>query len=109
MGGDDATTFRKSLLTQLEEVTTNHRKVDDGAVMGETKQEEALSKLPDVLVPAEAMTELGVKDELKNVDMHMAAEQMFVPPQAPESSKRGSTESASASSKRMKSETPSQS
>ena len=38
-------------------------------------QEEALSNLPDVLVPADAMTELGVKDELKNVDMHMAAEQ----------------------------------
>ena len=56
--GGDATTFRKSLLTQLEGVTTNQRKVDDGAVMGETKQEEALSKLPDVLVPAEAMTEL---------------------------------------------------
>ena len=50
------------------------------------------------------MTELGVKDELKNVDMHMAAEQMFVPPLPPESAKRGSTESASASSKRMKSE-----
>ena len=78
--GGDATTFRKSLLTQLEYVTTNQRKVDNGAVMDETKQEEALSKLPDVPVPAEAMTELGVKDELKNVDMHMAAEQMFVPP-----------------------------
>ena len=29
--GGDATTFRKSLLTQLEEVTTNQRKVDNGA------------------------------------------------------------------------------
>ena len=50
-----------------------------------------------------------MKDELKNVDMHMAAEQIFVPPLPPESAKRGSTESASASSKRMKSETLSQS
>ena len=107
--GVNATTFRKSLLTQLEEVTTNQRKVDDGAVMGETLQEKALSKLPDVLVPAEAMTELRAKDELKNVDMHMAAKQMFVPPLPPESAKRWSTESASASSKRMKSETLSQS
>ena len=61
--GGDATTFRKSLLTQLEEVTTNQRKVDNGAVMGETKQEEALSKLPDV--PAEAMTELGGEGRAK--------------------------------------------
>ena len=98
----------KSLLTQLEEVTTNQRKVDEGAVMGKTKQEEALSELPDVPVPAEAMTS-GGKDELQNVDMHMAAEQMFVPPLPPDSAKRRSTESASASSKRMKSETPSQS
>ena len=48
----------------MEEVTTKQRQVDNGAVMGETKQEGALSKLPDVLVPAEAMTELGVKREL---------------------------------------------
>ena len=107
--GGDATTFRKSLLTQLEEVTTNQRKVDNGAVMGERKQEESLSNLPDVPVPAEAMTELGVKDELKNVDVHMAAEQMFVPPLPPGGAKTGSTESASSSSKRMKSETLSQS
>ena len=59
--GGEATTFRKILLTQLEEVMTNERKVDNGAVMRETKQEEALSKLPDVPVPMEAMTELGVK------------------------------------------------
>ena len=96
------------VLTQLEEATTNQRQVDNGAVMGETKQEEALSKVPDVPIPAEAMTELGVKDELKNVDMHMAADQMFVPPLTPDSAKRGPTESASASSKRMKSETLSQ-
>ena len=107
--GGDATTFRKSLLTQLEEVTTNQRKVDNGAVMGERKQEESLSNLPDVPVPAEAMTELGVKDELKNVDVHMAAEQMFVLPLPPDGAKRGSTESASAPSMRMKSETLSQS
>ena len=77
--------------------------------MRETKQEEALSKLPDVPVPTEAMTELGVKDELKNVDMHTAAQQIFLPPLLPDSAKRESTESASASSMRMKSETLSQS
>ena len=105
MGGD-ATTFRKSLLTQLEEATTNQRKDDSGAVTGEAKQEEALSKLPDVPVPAEAKTEVGVKDELKNMDMHMAAEQMFVPPLPLDSAKRAS---AGASRKHMNSETLSQS
>ena len=39
----------------------------------------------------------------------MVAEQMFVPPLPPDSAKRVSTESASASSKRMKFETFSQS
>ena len=38
------------------------------------------------------MTELGVKNELKNVDMDMAAEQMFVLPLPPDSAKRWSTE-----------------
>ena len=89
--GGDATRFRKSL--QLEEVTTNQRKVDNGAVTGDTKQEEALSRLTDVSVQAEAMTELGVKEEQKNVDMHMAAEQMFVPPLPPDSAKKKSTKS----------------
>ena len=56
--------------------------------MGEVKQEEALSKLPDVPVPAEAKAEVGMKDELKNVDMHRAAEQMFVPPLPLDSAKR---------------------
>ena len=107
--GGDATTFRKSLLTQLEEATTNQKKDDNGAVTGEAMQEEALSKLPDVPVPAEAKTEVVVRDELKNVDMHRAAEQMFVPPLPLDSAKRASAESASASSKRMKSETLSQS
>ena len=96
--GGDATTFRKSLLTQLEEVTTNQRKVDNGAVMGETKEEEAVSKLPDVPVPAEAMTELGGEGRAKERDMHMAAEQMFVLPVPPDSAKRRFTVSASASS-----------
>ena len=90
--GGDATTFRKSLLTQLEEATTNQRKDDSGGVTGEAKQ-------------AEAKTELGVKDEPKKVDTHMAAEQMFGPPLPLDSAKRTSAESASASSKRMKPET----
>ena len=106
MGGD-AKAFRKSLLTQLEEATTNQRKDHKGAVKGEAKQEEAVSKLPDVPVPAEAKTEV-VKDELENVDMHMAAEQIFVPPPPLDSATRASVESASAT-KRMKSETLGQS
>ena len=99
--GGDATTFRKSLLTQPEEGTTNQRTEDNGLVTGEAKQEGALSKLPDVPVPVEAKTGVVVKDERKNVDMHMAAEQMFVPPLP--------LDSGSASSKHMKSETLSQS
>ena len=63
---------------------------------GEAKQEEAQSKLPDVIVPAEAKTEVEVKDELEDVDMHVAAEQMFVPPLPLDSAKRALAESASA-------------
>ena len=63
----DATTFRKNLLAQQEEATTNQRKGDSGPLTGEAKQDEALSNLPDVLVPAEAKTEVVVKDELNNV------------------------------------------
>ena len=54
----DATTFRRSLLTQLEEATTNQRNDANGALTGEAKQEEALSSLPDVPVPGEAKTEV---------------------------------------------------
>ena len=71
--GGDATTFRKGLLTQLEEATTNQMQDDNGAVTGEAKQEEALSKLPHIPPKTEVV-------KLKNVDMHMAAEQIFVPP-----------------------------
>ena len=59
---------------------------------GEAKQEEALSKLPHIPPKTEVV-------KLKNVDMHMAAEQMFVPPLPLDSATRASTESASASSK----------
>ena len=67
---------------------------------GEAKQEEGLSKLPDVLVPAEAKTEVGVKDELKNVDMHRAAEQIFVPPLPLDSAKSLQAHRASAKNPR---------
>ena len=60
-------------------------------------------------VPAEANTEVVAKDEQKHVDMHVDAEQMFVPPLPLDCAKRASAEFASASSKRMKSETLSQS
>ena len=103
----DATTHRKRLLTKLEEVTTNQGEDDKGALTGEAKQEEVLARRP--CPSGDEDREVVVKNELKHVDMHMATEQMFVLPLPPDSVKRASAESASSSSKRMKSLTLSQS